>query len=118
MALTDALMALAGGLGALARFELASLVARRSKGVFPIGTMTVNTMGSLLTGLAVAWGLGSQAGRVVVTGFLGGFTTYSTWMVETARLAEEGPGWRDVVANLVGMLVFGLIGAGIGLATA
>lgn len=118
MAVTDVLMAVAGGLGAVARFELASLVARLADRRFPLGTLTVNTVGALLTGVAVASGPGVEVDRVLVTGFLGGFTTFSTWMVETARLAEDGPGWRDVAVNIVAMLVLGLAGAGIGLAVA
>lgn len=109
-------MALAGGLGAVARLELASLVARTSNHGFPLGTLAVNTSGAFLTGLAVGSGLGGSVDRVLVTGFLGGFTTFSTWMIETGRLAEDGPGSRGAALNILGMLAFGLAGAGLGMA--
>ncbi len=118
--MTDAtigtLMALAGGLGALLRFEIASTVSR--KGHFPFGTLVVNTSGAALTGFAVASSLAPAAHTIVVTGFLGGFTTFSTWMVETGRLAEDGPSWRPAAINLSGMLAAGLLGVVIGAALA
>jgi fluoride exporter len=110
------LMAVAGGLGALARFEMASRTTHPSR--FPVGTMLVNTSGALLTGLAAASGLPPEAHRIIVTGFLGGFTTFSTWMIETGRLAEDGPSWKPAAANLGGMLGAGLVGALIGSALA
>ena len=112
--MTWTLLAFAGGLGALARFEVGSIVAERSNRRFPLGTLTVNTVGAFLTGMAA--NLGGVAEATLVTGFLGGFTTFSTWMVETAGLAEEDSGWRAGVTNLVAMLTFGLAGAGVGLA--
>lgn len=110
------LMAVAGGLGALARFEMASRVARGGR--FPFGTLLVNTSGALLTGFAAASNLPPEAHRVLVTGFLGGFTTFSTWMVETGLLVRDAPTWKPAAVNLGGMLGAGFIGALIGSALA
>ncbi|MGF1667611.1 MAG: fluoride efflux transporter FluC [Acidimicrobiia bacterium] len=106
------LMAVAGGLGALARFEMASRVGR--DGRFPFGTLLVNTSGALLTGFAAAANLPPEVHRVLVTGFLGGFTTFSTWMVETGLLARDEPTWKPAALNLGGMLAAGLVGVVLG----
>lgn len=115
-------LGLAAGLGALARYELAGLVQTRTAGTRPVGTFVVNVAGSFLLGMAVA---AEQAGRlpestfrILTTGFLGGFTTFSTWMVETLFELEEGgrAGRRAGFVNLAGMLTGGLLGVGAGLA--
>jgi fluoride exporter len=111
-AVIGVLMAVAGGLGALARFELAARVARR--GHFPFGTLLVNTSGALLTGLATAGDLPPAVSRVLVVGFLGGFTTFSTWMVETGVLIRDEPSWKPAAINLAAMLGSGLIGVLLG----
>ena len=110
------------GLGAVARYGLAGIVQRRSGSTRPWGTAAVNISGALLLG--VATGL-HAAGRidgdvlvVIGIGFLGGFTTFSTWMVESVLLGEEGldAGLVAVAANLVVMLVAGIVGAAAGMA--
>lgn len=109
------------GLGALARYGLSGAVQRRSGSSRPWGTAAVNIGGALLLG--VATGL-HAAGRIdgdvlvmVGMGFLGGFTTFSTWMVESALLGEEGAGAGLVAvsANLAVMLVGGIGGAAVGI---
>jgi fluoride exporter len=109
-------LGVAGGLGALARFEIASRVARRGR--FPVGTLLVNISGALATGLAGASTLSPEIRLIVVTGFLGGFTTFSTWMVETGVLSRNEPTWIPAAINLVGMLGAGLIGVLLGAALA
>jgi CrcB protein len=83
-------VALLGGVGALLRFRLDALVQMRVAGEFPLGTFVVNLAGSFclgaLTGLAVTGDTLLLAG----TALLGSFTTFSTWMLETERLGEEG----------------------------
>jgi CrcB protein len=87
------LLALAGGLGAVARFVLdGALNAARSRR-YPVGTTVINLSGSfllgLLAGLAAARLLPGSAYLVLGTGFLGGYTTFSTAAYETVRLAEQ-----------------------------
>jgi fluoride exporter len=97
-----------GGLGALARFELDGRLQLRSAGEFPLGTFAVNVSGSFVLGLLTGLSVTGDAVLLVGTAFIGSFTTFSTWMLETERLAEDGEG-RLGLANLVLSL---LVGAG------
>jgi CrcB protein len=108
--MTALLVGMAGGLGALARYELAGFVARTIPDPRPWGTLLVNVLGSAAAGAVAASGISHGAAAIGGTGFLGGFTTFSTWMVESARLAEEGKiAWS--VLNVVTMLSAGLLAA-------
>ena len=91
--MTVLLLALAGGLGAVARFVLdGSLNAARSWR-YPAGTTVINVSGSFLLGLLVGLAAGQllpgSALLVLGTGFLGGYTTFSTAAVEAVRLLEQ-----------------------------
>ncbi len=113
-------IALAGGAGAAARFVVDGLVRARTTSVFPLATVVVNVTGSLLIGLlagaALFAGLGPTWLAVAATGFCGGYTTFSTAMLESVRLvqAEE---WRWAVLNALGTLVtcVAAAAAGVGL---
>jgi fluoride exporter len=83
-------ISLAGGVGALARFGLDSAVAARTAGEFPFGTMAVNLTGAFLLGVLVGAIADSDGYRVAGIGFLGGYTTFSTWAFESHRLGEDG----------------------------
>lgn len=102
-----------GAVGALARFHLDALVQRRTAGAFPAGTLTVNLVGSFLLGLLTGLSVASGTMLVLGTGLLGSFTTFSTWMLETERLAEEGES-RVALANLALSLAAGLAAAAAG----
>lgn len=111
------LVALAGGLGAAARYTVDGFVTRRSSAPIPLGTWLINVVGSLLLGLAVGSLGTSETGRVVGVGFLGGFTTFSTACVETARLIlDERRPTRFAVVHAVGMAVTAVLAAALGLA--
>lgn len=104
----------AGGLGALARYGLAGVVQRRTGSTHPWGTAAVNLAGAALLGMLMALhatGRSSQAAvEVLGTGFAGGFTTFSTWMVESVRLTQP-PTVRQLSAaavNVAGMLAAGV----------
>lgn len=99
-----------GGTGALARFALDGLVGERVSGAFPYGTLVVNVVGCVCLGLLTGAALGGTVGQVVDTGLVGAFTTFSTWMVDTHRLAEDNR-LPMAVVNLVLSLVLG--GAGV-----
>jgi len=81
---------LVGGLGALARFLLDGAVTGRAGRGFPFGTLAVNLSGSLVLGIVAGAVLTDGANRIVATGFIGSFTTFSTWALETHRLGEDG----------------------------
>jgi CrcB protein len=86
-------IALGGAAGSLARYGLGGL-AQRVSAEFPYGTLTINVLGSLLLGFFVRWLLSTTASpelRAGLTiGFCGGFTTFSTFSYEVARLLESG----------------------------
>ncbi len=81
---------LLGGLGAVARFLVDGAVARRVGRDFPYGTLVVNLLGSVILGLLVGAALSEDAYRVAGTGLIGAFTTFSTWVLESHRLGEDG----------------------------
>ena len=86
---------LGGGVGAALRHGVNLAAARLLGTHFPFGTLTVNVLGSLIMGLMVAWfafeGSPSQHWRLfLTTGMLGGFTTFSTFSLDTALLYERG----------------------------
>ena len=83
-------VALLSGIAALARFLLIALVSARAAGTFPLGTFVVNISGALLLGLLT--GLAVEGDALVLLGAatLGSYTTFSTWMLETHRLVENG----------------------------
>ena len=103
----------AGGLGALARFALDGSVAARLGRAFPYGTFVVNISGSLALGILAGAALSTDAYRVAGTGVIGAFTTFSTWALESHRLAEDGEG-RLAWLNFSVSLVVGLFAAWLG----
>ena len=98
----------AGGVGALARFALDGMVAARASGEFPFGTLAVNLTGALLLGLLVGATVESDGYRLAGTGFLGAYTTFSTWAFESQRLGEDGQLALGTV-NFVVSLVLGVL---------
>ncbi len=100
-------VALLSGTAALARFLLVALVSARATDAFtfPLGTFAVNITGALLLGLVTGLAVEGDALVLIGTATLGSYTTFSTWMLETERLTEDG---RPVVAAsniLLGLLV-------------
>ncbi|MEV8213644.1 fluoride efflux transporter CrcB [Leifsonia sp. NPDC077715] len=111
-------VAAAGGVGAVARLVFDGLLRSWLRVGYPIGTTVINVTGSfllgLVTGLALAHGLPPEWRAVLGTGFLGGYTTFSTASYETVRLAQQRR-YRAALLNGVGMLVLALTAAGLGL---
>ncbi|MGN6425842.1 MAG: fluoride efflux transporter CrcB [Leifsonia sp.] len=111
-------VAAAGGLGAVARLVLDGVLRSRVAVSFPLGTTVINVTGSfllgLVTGLALAHGLPPEWRAILGTGFLGGYTTFSTASYETVRLAQQRR-YRAALFNGVGMLLLALPAAGLGL---
>ena len=100
---------LLGGLGAIARVMLGAAVDARARSAFPWGTLAVNVSGSFALGALVGAGLGGDAYALAATGFLGAFTTFSTWVVD-ARLL----GGRRGASNLAAALALGLLAVWLG----
>ncbi|MFA9476889.1 CrcB family protein [Phycisphaerales bacterium AB-hyl4] len=113
------LVAVAGGGGAVCRYVLDYAITQHVGGGLPWGTWLVNVTGSLglgvLVGLALVVSVPVEVQIVVGGGFLGAYTTFSTWIYESLRLFEQGA-WRTGAMNLVGSIVTGGIAAAAGLA--
>lgn len=102
-----------GGVGALGRFLLDAAVSLRLGRQFPAGTLAVNTSGALLLGLLVGLGDGGQVLLLAGVATLGSYTTFSTWMLESHRLGEDGE-LGLATANLAASLLAGLAAAAAG----
>lgn len=110
-----ALVAPAGALGAVARFGTGRLIARITGLGAPWGVMGVNLLGAFLVGLVAGLALGHGPFLVLALGFLGSYTTFSTWMVETEILVE-GRRYTAALVNVVGPAIGGLVLVAAGLA--
>jgi fluoride exporter len=112
-------LAVAGAFGAVARYLLDAMVTRRGSQEWPRGTALVNVLGSLLLGVLVGVSatraLPANLELAVGAGFLGAFTTFSTWMVQCVELIERNA-HRRAIAYAVGSLFAGVVAAAAGLA--
>jgi fluoride exporter len=106
-------IAVLGGIGAVLRFALDGAVQRRAGGDLPAGTLTVNLSGSVVAGFLAGVGIDGDESVLVVAGCLGSFTTFSTWIFEAQRLAEEGE-LRTGALNVFLSLAAGLAAAALG----
>jgi len=88
-ALTWVGVMLIGGTGSVLRFLVDRAVGGRVGRAFPFGTLTVNIAGSAVLGLLSGLALDREAALLAGTAAVGSFTTFSTWMLESQRLAEE-----------------------------
>ncbi len=115
-------LSLGGAAGTLSRYWLSGMAQRLVGGSFPLGTFTVNMLGCLLFG--AVWGFfenrllpGSEVRLLVLTGFMGAFTTFSTYMFETAELVKYGQmlmGLLNIVSQSIVGLIFVLAGIALG----
>lgn len=106
-------VALLGGAGANARFLIDGLTSARAGGELPFGTLAVNASGSLLLGLVTGFALGGSALVLAGTATLGSYTTFSTWMLETQRLAEDAK-LPAALLNVLVSLAVGVAAAALG----
>lgn len=102
-----------GGAGAMTRFLVDGAVSARLGRGFPLGTLAVNLSGALALGVLVGVALGGDSLRLLGTGLLGGYTTFSTWAFESHRLAEDGEA-RLGALNFAVSLVLGIALAWLG----
>jgi CrcB protein len=103
-----------GGIGAMARFLLDTYVSRALPGrAFPYGTLAVNLSGAFVLGVFSGAALRGDAYEVWGVGLVGGYTTFSTWMLESHRLGEER---QDalVAVNIIGSIALGVLAAWLG----
>jgi fluoride exporter len=107
--------------GAVCRYLLDIAVQHHTNSPLPLGTLAVNVSGSValgfLVGLGLYHGLATTPRTLVGTGFLGAYTTFSTFSYETVRLLEDHA-HRDALLNTAASLALGLAGSAAGLASA
>lgn len=112
-------LALAGGVGTLSRYGLAGVVQRMAGTSFPWGTLAVNVTGCFLAGLL--WSLfeyriqvPGEVRMVVLMGFMGAFTTFSAYMIETGELLRSAE-WLFALGNVVMQNGIGFVALYLGL---
>ena len=97
----------------MARFLADGLVASAASRDFPFGTLAVNVSGAMILGLLTGLALGQDQALLAGTAAVGSYTTFSTWMFETDRLAEERQ-FHRAAANVIVSLVLGVAAAALG----
>jgi CrcB protein len=115
----ELVVAFAGGLGAATRFVVDAQIGRRAPNLgMPLGTVVINVTGSFLLGVVVGWWTahtGDPGLKMVLgTGFMGGYTTFSTASVEAARLARAGQNLQALL-HAGGMFGVSVVVAGLGI---
>jgi CrcB protein len=118
--LTYILVGLGGALGGAARFWISGLVAQRYGETFPLGTLVVNITGSFLVGVFAAltapdgrWLVSPSVRQFLMIGICGGYTTFSSFSLQTLTLAQEGE-WFRAGANSIASLALCLIAVWLG----
>lgn len=113
-----------GAIGSALRYAISTWISEATHSTFPWGTLVVNVIGSfvigLFTGLTGPDGplLVSPVARAFVTiGILGGFTTFSSFSLQTMLLVQDGQ-WFSVAGNILSSVVLCLVAAGAGIAVA
>lgn len=112
------LIFIGGGLGAVSRFLLGDTVNKYITHSFPLGTLSVNVLGSFIIGYLLTMGEGKEIAfthwrSLLVVGFLGGFTTFSAFSWETLVLVREG-NYLQSGYYLLSNVMFSLFGVGLG----
>ena len=107
-----------GGAGALARYVAASAIMTRFGGSFPLGTLVINVTGSFLIGFLMTiltdrLGLNPIWRLLLVVGFLGGYTTFSSFEWETFMAVREGAFWSGML-NIVSSVMLGYVAVWLG----
>ncbi len=113
------LIGIGGFAGAVTRYLIDGAIAERTTSSFPFGTLAVNLTGSFLLGLLFALSaeraiLPAEIRGPVLIGFIGAYTTFSTYMLESWRLIEGGAVGMAML-NLVGSVAIGMVAVVLGL---
>ncbi len=111
-------LAAAGAMGTVSRFALVETVQRVWPHNWPVGILTVNTLGCFLAAVIVSgtksgWALSPTAAGVALAGFMGAFTTYSAFMVETGDILHES-GWPWAAVYVAAHVLLGVTAFGLG----
>lgn len=97
--MTIVLVMIGGFFGAFARFSISQLVKSRMSSAFPIATLLVNLIGAFLLGLIIGYGIDDTWKLLLGTGFMGAFTTFSTFKLENIQLHAKR-NWKVLTGYL------------------
>jgi CrcB protein len=103
------LVGVGGVFGGLCRYQLGKILSQRSNTAFPIGTFLINITGALLLGLLTSLDSGTRSYLLLGDGFLGAFTTFSTFMYEGFNLFQDNEK-LNAFLYILGTLLLGLAG--------
>ena len=111
-------LALAGACGTVSRFAVYELAAKSKAAHLPIGTFAVNIVGSFLFGLIYVLAqrkvnFSHETRVILLVGFMGAFTTFSTFAFETAKMLKSSQ-WMLACGNIFGQTALGIIAVGVG----
>jgi CrcB protein len=106
-----------GGVGSLVRYVAGTAIMNRFGGRFPLGTLVINVTGSFLIGVLMTLITGFRPHPnwrfLLVIGFLGGYTTFSSFEYESFRAVQDGAPWIGLL-NVIGSVVFGFLAVWLG----
>lgn len=103
------LVGIGGALGGIVRYQLGKMLSQKSGTAFPLGTFIINITGALLLGIVTSIKAGDNAYLLLGDGFLGAYTTFSTFMYEGFNLFRENE-TRNALVYILGSLLLGIIG--------
>ena len=106
-------VALVGGCGAIARFLLDGAVGAALARDYPLGTFLVNITGAVVLGVLTGAAVSGRALTIAGSATIGSYTTFSTWMLETHRLREDGQ-FAPALVNVVLRLAAGIAAVELG----
>jgi CrcB protein len=118
--LTLLIIGVGGALGAISRYVASGWVQNMTGSEFPWGTMAVNVSGSLALGFVLVWlqaNVSVELRQFVALGFLGSFTTFSTFSYEAVALVRDGELWR-AGGYLAGSVMLGVLALAVGISLA
>lgn len=107
------LVGFGGAMGSLTRFSLGRLISSKSKASFPVGTFVINITGAMLLGIVSSLKIDNNTYLFLADGFLGAYTTFSTFMYESFQLFGENKRLNATV-YIVSSIILGLIGFAVG----
>lgn len=103
-----------GGIfGSLARYRLGKIISEKSNSTFPVGTFIINITGAILLGVVSSLAISAKIHLLLADGFLGAYTTFSTFMYEGFNLFQEREKLNALI-YVVGSLILGIIGYALG----
>lgn len=108
------IVGIGGILGSLARFSLGKFISERSNSSFPVGTAFINITGAVMLGIISSIGVSKNLYLFLGDGFLGAYTTFSTFMYEGFNLFQENVKLNAFIYILIS-IILGIIGYKIGL---